>query len=131
MVHFSIELITAYCIGLAPVKSALEGWNLRKKAESILLLWSHLPLYFIHTLLLKCVPTRSIKRHKRVWNFICSTQRDKVHIFNLLHVVRSYSIALSATEVCKQQSIRNLIFFSYRCEANHTNFLFKKIINDY
>lgn len=85
------------------------------------------PPTFIHTLLLKYIPTGSIKRHKRVWNFICGTQGNKVHIFNLLHVVSSYSISLSTTEVCKQQSIRNLIFFSYGCEANHTNFLFKKI----
>lgn len=113
-----------------PVKPSLDGWILRKKAESVFSLWSHLPCYFILILLLKRIPTRSIKRHKRVWNFICGTQRNKVHIFNLLHVVSSYSIALSATEVCKEQSIRNLIFFSYWCEANHTNFLFKKRTND-
>ena len=34
-----------------------------------------------------------------MWDFIHSAQRDKVHVFDLLHVVSSHSIALPATEV--------------------------------
>ena len=89
-----------------------------------------LSTHFIHILVIKQIPTRSIKGHERVWDFICGTQRDEVHVFDLLHVVSGHSIALPATEVCKQQSIRNLIFFSHRREANHTNLLFKKVTNN-
>lgn len=111
-----------------PITGRSQGPVPRRKAGSAFPTRALCPISSIFYLI-KQIPTRSIKAREGV-GFCRGAQRDEVHVFDLLHVVSGHSIALPATEVCKQQSIRNLIF-SHRCgRRSHTNFLFKKSTNN-